>query len=71
MEPPEDEEGWRHFRLQQAGKNASGQTHYLSVSGLEIYGTVIGAVEEPLGIDNFSIMSINKKIICRSYSGMV
>lgn len=53
LEPPEDEEGWRHFRLQQAGKNASGQTHYLSVSGLEIYGTVISAVEEPLGIDNF------------------
>jgi hypothetical protein len=23
-------------------KNASGQTHYLSVSGLELYGTVKG-----------------------------
>lgn len=49
IEPPEDEEGWRHFRLQQAGKNASGQTHYLSLSGLEIYGTVVGAVDEALG----------------------
>lgn len=37
------------MRLQQAGKNASGQTHYLSLSGFEVYGTVIGAVEEPLG----------------------
>ncbi|KAK3734839.1 hypothetical protein QZH41_011760, partial [Actinostola sp. cb2023] len=48
LEPPEDEEGWRHFRLQQAGKNASGQTHYLSLSGLEIYGTIHGAIEETL-----------------------
>ncbi|XP_048585863.1 E3 ubiquitin-protein ligase HECTD1-like isoform X2 [Nematostella vectensis] len=48
IEPPEDTKGWRHFRLQQAGKNASGQTHYLSLSGFELYGTVIGAVEEPL-----------------------
>jgi len=36
-------------RLQQAGKNASGQTHYLSLSGFELYGTVVAAVEEPLG----------------------
>ena len=49
LEPPQDSEGWRHVRLQQAGKNASGQTHYLSLSGFEVYGTVIGAVEEPLG----------------------
>lgn len=37
------------MRLQQAGKNASGQTHYLSLSGFELYGTVVAAVEEPLG----------------------
>ena len=49
LEPPSDQEGWRHVRLQQAGKNASGQTHYLSLSGFEVYGTVMTAVEEPLG----------------------
>lgn len=37
------------MRLQQAGKNASGQTHYLSLSGFEVYGAVVAAVEEPLG----------------------
>ena len=49
LEPPSDPEGWRYVRLQQAGKNASGQTHYLSLSGFELYGTVLAAVEEPLG----------------------
>ncbi|XP_068683255.1 E3 ubiquitin-protein ligase HECTD1-like isoform X4 [Montipora foliosa] len=49
LEPPTDAEGWRHVRLQQAGKNASGQTHYLSLSGFEVYGTIVGAIEEPLG----------------------
>ncbi len=38
--------GWRHIRIQQNGKNASGQTHYLSLSGLELYGSVIGVCEE-------------------------
>jgi len=49
LEPKELEEGdlgWRHFRIHQNGKNASGQTHYLSLSGLEIYGTVYGVCEE-------------------------
>ena len=50
LEPPSDQEGWRHVRLQQAGKNASGQTHYLSLSGFELYGTVLGVVEEALGL---------------------
>lgn len=31
---------FRHVRIQQNGKNASGQTHYLSLSGFEIYGQV-------------------------------
>lgn len=31
------------------GKNASGQTHYLSLSGLEIYGTISGVCEDQLG----------------------
>ena len=38
--------GWRHVRIQQTGKNASGQTHYLSLSGLELYGTVTGVCED-------------------------
>lgn len=33
--------GYRYVRIQQNGKNASGQTHYLSLSGFEIYGQVI------------------------------
>ena len=44
---PEDEKvGWRHIKIQQNGKNASGQTHYLSLSGLELYGTVNGVCDE-------------------------
>lgn len=31
------------------GKNASGQTHYLSLSGLELYGTVTSVCEDQLG----------------------
>ncbi|PNF13829.1 hypothetical protein B7P43_G12448, partial [Cryptotermes secundus] len=47
LEPPTEEaQGWRHIRLQQTGKNASGQTHYLSLSGFEIYGTVTGVCED-------------------------
>lgn len=43
----EDEhQGWRHVRIQQNGKNASGQTHYLSLSGFEIYGKVTGVCED-------------------------
>lgn len=38
--------GWRHIRIQQAGKNASGQTHYLSLSGFEIYGRVVSVCDE-------------------------
>ncbi|XP_052475722.1 E3 ubiquitin-protein ligase HECTD1 isoform X7 [Carassius gibelio] len=50
LDPSKDEkQGWRHIRIKQMGKNASGQTHYLSLSGLEIYGTVIGVCEDQLG----------------------
>ncbi|XP_049320167.1 E3 ubiquitin-protein ligase HECTD1 isoform X10 [Astyanax mexicanus] len=50
LDPPKDEkQGWRHIRIKQMGKNASGQTHYLSLSGLEIYGTVNGVCEDQLG----------------------
>lgn len=34
------------------GKNASGQTHYLSLSGFELYGTVNGVCEDQLGKKN-------------------
>ena len=47
LEPAADEaQGWRHYRVQQMGKNASGQTHYLSLSGLELYGTVTGVCQD-------------------------
>lgn len=39
-------QGWRHVRIQQCGKNASGQTHYLSLSGFEIYGHVVSVCED-------------------------
>ncbi|KAI1295344.1 E3 ubiquitin-protein ligase HECTD1 [Halotydeus destructor] len=43
---PDETQGWRHIRLQQTGKNASGQTHYLSISGFEVYGTVTGVCDD-------------------------
>ena len=47
LSPPEDEkQGWRHIKIQQTGRDASGQTHYLSVSGLEIYGSVNGVCDD-------------------------
>ncbi|XP_058441832.1 E3 ubiquitin-protein ligase HECTD1 isoform X13 [Marmota monax] len=50
LDPPKDEkQGWRHVRIKQMGKNASGQTHYLSLSGFEVYGTVNGVCEDQLG----------------------
>ncbi|XP_023647938.1 E3 ubiquitin-protein ligase HECTD1 isoform X9 [Paramormyrops kingsleyae] len=45
----EEKQGWRHIRIKQMGKNASGQTHYLSLSGLELYGAVSGVCEDQLG----------------------
>lgn len=51
LDPSKDEkQGWRHIRIKQMGKNASGQTHYLSLSGLELYGTVTAVCEDQLGI---------------------
>uniref|UniRef100_A0AAV2JG34 E3 ubiquitin-protein ligase n=1 Tax=Knipowitschia caucasica TaxID=637954 RepID=A0AAV2JG34_KNICA len=50
LDPAKDEkQGWRHIRIKQMGKNASGQTHYLSLSGLELYGTVTAVCEDQLG----------------------
>jgi len=45
----EEQQGWRHVRIRQTGRNASGQTHYLSLSGLELYGTVTAVCEDQLG----------------------
>lgn len=36
---------YRYLRVQQNGKNASGQNHYLSLSGFEIYGKVSFFIE--------------------------
>ncbi|XP_041069866.1 E3 ubiquitin-protein ligase HECTD1 isoform X1 [Carcharodon carcharias] len=47
--PKDEKQGWRHIRIKQMGKNASGQTHYLSLSGFELYGTVSGVCEDQLG----------------------
>ncbi|XP_068632880.1 E3 ubiquitin-protein ligase Ufd4 isoform X2 [Battus philenor] len=38
---------YRYLRVQQNGKNASGQSYYLSLSGLEIYGKVVSVTEIP------------------------
>ena len=49
LTPPADAAGWRHVRIKQNGVNASGQTHYLSLSGLELYGEVRGLADDDLG----------------------
>lgn len=57
LDPPSEEvQGWRHVRLQQTGKNASGQTHYLSLSGFEIYGVVTGVCDD-LGMEIHLILT--------------
>ncbi|XP_037958310.1 E3 ubiquitin-protein ligase Ufd4 isoform X2 [Teleopsis dalmanni] len=43
---PDENQGFRHIRIQQNGRNASGQTHYLSLSGLEIYGRIVSVCED-------------------------
>nr|XP_016939130.1 E3 ubiquitin-protein ligase Ufd4 [Drosophila suzukii]XP_016939137.1 E3 ubiquitin-protein ligase Ufd4 [Drosophila suzukii] len=42
----DDSVRYRHIRIQQNGRNASGQTHYLSLSGFEIYGRVVGVADD-------------------------
>lgn len=44
--PTEESEGFRHIRIQQNGRNASNQTHYLSLSGFEIYGRIISVCDD-------------------------
>ena len=40
--------GWRFARIQQTGRNQSGSSYSLAVSGFEIYGIVHSAVTDPL-----------------------
>ncbi|XP_053661606.1 E3 ubiquitin-protein ligase Ufd4 [Anopheles marshallii] len=42
----DEQQGYRHVRIHQNGRNASGQTHYLSLSGFEIYGKVMSVCED-------------------------
>ncbi|EDW13533.2 E3 ubiquitin-protein ligase Ufd4 [Drosophila mojavensis] len=42
----DDTKGYRHIKIQQNGRNASNQTHYLSLSGFEIYGRVVGVCDD-------------------------
>ncbi|XP_055645002.1 E3 ubiquitin-protein ligase Ufd4 isoform X2 [Toxorhynchites rutilus septentrionalis] len=44
--PIEEQQGYRHIRIHQNGRNASGQTHYLSLSGFEIYGKVTSVCDD-------------------------
>uniref|UniRef100_A0A182SWP8 E3 ubiquitin-protein ligase n=1 Tax=Anopheles maculatus TaxID=74869 RepID=A0A182SWP8_9DIPT len=44
--PADEQQGYRHVRIHQNGRNASGQTHYLSLSGFEIYGKVMSVCED-------------------------
>ncbi|EGT38408.1 hypothetical protein CAEBREN_30160, partial [Caenorhabditis brenneri] len=39
---------YRYYRIAQNGKNSSGQTHYLSCSGFEIYGDIVDVVAEAI-----------------------
>lgn len=44
--PTDESQGYRHVRIQQNGRNASGQTHYLSLSGFEVYGQVTSVFDD-------------------------
>lgn len=46
---------FRYLRIAQNGKNSSGQTCYLSVSGFEVYGEIVDAV-----IDGFTVVKEEK-----------
>lgn len=38
--------GWRYLRIQQSGKNSSNSSYYMSISGFELYGTVLGVCDD-------------------------
>ncbi|CAD6199393.1 unnamed protein product [Caenorhabditis auriculariae] len=54
LEERKDRGPFRFIRIAQNGKNSSGQTHYLSISGFEIYGDVVDVIAESLSGDEKS-----------------
>ena len=53
--------GYRHMRIMQGGKNSSNQTCYISISGLELYGTVLRGCEDEVGRAAREVEAINKR----------
>jgi hypothetical protein len=47
-ELPKDFQGWRYIRIFQKGPNAASK-HFISLSGLEVYGVVLSVISEELG----------------------
>jgi len=39
-------QGYRYIRIQQSGKNSSGQYYYMSISGFELYGVLLGVCDD-------------------------
>lgn len=42
----DEKQGWRYIKIQQIGRNVSGQIYYLFVLGMEIYGIVNGVCDD-------------------------
>ena len=55
------EKGFRHMRIMQGGKNSSNQTCYISISGLELYGTVLRGCEDEVGRAAREVEAINRR----------
>ncbi len=69
--PPADSEyGWRHMRILQCGKNAAGK-NYLSLSGFEIYGTVLKVSTDPPGREMMQIDAMARIQVRKSMHKMV
>ena len=48
IQAPKDTQGWRHMRILQTGRNGTSK-NYLSLSGFEIYGSVVTATTDRPG----------------------
>jgi hypothetical protein len=48
LEAPQDAQGWRHVRILQTGRNGTNK-NYLSLSGFELYGSVVTATTDRPG----------------------
>ncbi len=48
LTPPKDQQ-WRHIQIKLTGPNSCGHTNYLSLSGLEVYGEILGLADNELG----------------------